>query len=324
MSSISTDSISTCVNCGKGGEGDNGMQLKSCAACKMVKYCSRECQISHRPQHKRECKKRAAELHNQTQRDIREIGRIMKSTSESNNDESLFKLPPKNEDCPICFLTIPSLWTGHIFQACCGKVICKGCIHAMFMASNADLCPFCRAPSGDEFVERLDNLIERKNDGLAGAFYNLGVFYDQGLYGLPQDTMKAIELWNRAGELGNMTAYDNLNITYQHGRGVAIDKKKAQHYMELAAMGGNAEARHNLGLYEMIATNWDRALKHFMIANQGGGDKSLEAIKKLYMHGHATKDDYAEALRARQAYLDDIRSDQRDKAAAFTERFKYY
>ena len=42
------------------------------------------------------------------------------------------------------------------------------------------------------------------------------------------------------------------------------------------------------------------------------------------MHGHATKDDYAEAIRARQAYLDDIRSDQRDKAAAFTDRFKYY
>ena len=31
--------VSVCANCGK--EGDN---LKSCAACKLVKYCSRDCQ----------------------------------------------------------------------------------------------------------------------------------------------------------------------------------------------------------------------------------------------------------------------------------------
>jgi len=65
MSSISSDSISICANCGKGGEGNNDIKLKTCTACRMVKYCSRECQIAHRPQHKRECKKRATELHDE-------------------------------------------------------------------------------------------------------------------------------------------------------------------------------------------------------------------------------------------------------------------
>jgi len=325
MSSISTDNISTCANCGKGEE--SGIQLKTCTACKLVKYCNRECQIAHRPQHKKECKKRAAELHNRNRRDIMEIGCIMKSVSESNDDESLFKQPPKNEDCPICFLTIPTLSTGYSFQACCGKVICNGCIRSMFMASNDYLCPFCRAP----FIEgesvkskRLENLIEKKNDGIAGAMFTLGVCYDQGSSGLPQNHAKAIELWNRAGELGNTTAYYNLNITYQHGRGVPMDKKKAKHYMELAAMGGDAMARQNLGLYEIIANNMDRALKHFMIANQGGDDEALESIKKLYMHGYATKKDYEKALLSRQTYLDDIRSNQRDEAAAFDDQLKYY
>ena len=321
MSSISTDNISTCANCGKGEE--NGTKLKTCTACKLVKYCNRECQIAHRPQHKKECRERAAELHNQNRRDIMEIGCIMKSASKSNDDESLFKQPPKNEDCPICFLTIPTLSTGYTFQACCGKVVCNGCIHAMFMSSNDYLCPFCRAPYiEDEFVKRIENLIERKNDGLAGAIYKLGVCYDQGLNDLPQDHAKAIELWRQAGELGNMIAYYNLNITYQRGRGgVAIDKKKAQHFMKLAAM---VKARDNLGLYEMIAANWDRELKHFMIANQGGSDESLESIKKLYMHGYATKKDYEKAILSRQAYLDDIRSKQRDEAAAFDDQLKYY
>jgi len=52
--------MSTCANCGKGDEDFN--KLKTCNACKMVKYCNSSCQRAHRPDHKKECKKRAAEL----------------------------------------------------------------------------------------------------------------------------------------------------------------------------------------------------------------------------------------------------------------------
>ena len=55
------DNDSRCANCGKGEEAS--ISLKSCTACKLVKYCNRECQIAHRPQHKKECRKRAAELY---------------------------------------------------------------------------------------------------------------------------------------------------------------------------------------------------------------------------------------------------------------------
>jgi hypothetical protein len=51
--------MSKCAGC-KGGDG-----LKTCTACKLVKYCSVACQKSHRPKHKQECKKRAAELHDE-------------------------------------------------------------------------------------------------------------------------------------------------------------------------------------------------------------------------------------------------------------------
>jgi len=37
-----------------------------------------------------------------------------------------------------------------------------------------------------------------------------------------------------------------------------------------------------------------------------------------------TKDDYAKALRAHQSYLDEVRSDQRDEAAAHSDEYKYY
>ena len=159
----------------------------------------------------------------------------------------------------------------------------------------------------------------------ADAYYNLACKYRSGLCGLPQDISKALELWHRAGELGSSTAYNNIGAAYYNGiRGVEIDDKKSRHYFELAAMAGDVDARFNLGLSEMNAGNMDRALKHFMISSRSGDDDSLKRIKQLFMDGHATKDDYAKALRFHQAYLDEIKSDQRDKAAAFSDEYKYY
>ena len=110
MSTIPPDSMSTCDNCGK--EGSN--HLKACTACKLVKYCNRECQKKHRPMHKKECRRRAAELH----------------------EEELFK-QPQSEDCPICFIRMPTYNMGWKYQTCCGKVICSGCCNAPSMTTKA-------------------------------------------------------------------------------------------------------------------------------------------------------------------------------------------
>ena len=50
-----------CASCGAESE-----QLKACSACRLVKYCNRDCQQKHRHEHKTECKRRAATL----QRDL--------------------------------------------------------------------------------------------------------------------------------------------------------------------------------------------------------------------------------------------------------------
>ena len=63
MESISAPIIDVCANCRKeeGGE----ITLKVCTACKLVKYCDRDCQAAHRPKHKKACKQRAAKLHDE-------------------------------------------------------------------------------------------------------------------------------------------------------------------------------------------------------------------------------------------------------------------
>ena len=242
-------------------------------------------------------------------------------------DINLFELPPPNEDCLICFLPLPTLETGSKYQSCCGKIICSGCIHAIEMMDDDDKCPFCRVPtpepeSDEEIIEMIKKRVEMDD---ANAIYNLGCDYDEGLCGLPQDRDKAFELFLRAAKLGSDESYKNIGNAYYLGRGVERDDEKAQHYWELAAIGGNLLARYNLGVLEEREGNMSNALKHYMIAVGCGYDKSLKKIRKFYMNGHATKDDYAKALRAHQKYIDGIKSAERDEAAAFdSDEYRYY
>lgn len=186
------------------------------------------------------------------------------------------------------------------------------------------ICPFCRntVPTSDE------GIVERYKKGLeAGdpvAICNQGNLFFDGEYGFPQDHAKALELWHRAGELGFSRAYCGIGSAYDLGDGVGVDKKKALYYWELAAIGGSVMSRYNAGCMEYEAGKMDRALKHFMIAVVGGCYDSLEVIKILYLKGHATKDDYMKALQTYQTYLGEIKSVQRDEAAAFRDHYRYY
>ena len=79
-------------------------------------------------------------------------------------------------------------------------------------------------------------------------------------------------------------------------------------------MKGDVAARHNLGLIEGHAGNHHQAMKHFLIAARAGSKLSLDVVKKGYMHGHVTKEEYATTLREYQKSQDEMTSDARDKA----------
>ena len=295
--SITSDIEIICANCGK-----EGTDLNACNKCDLASYCNAACKKKHRTKHKKKCEKRIAELH----------------------DEKLFKQPPTKGDCPICMLLLPSGFTGSKYNECCGKIICSGCIYAVKIRDGGvGLCPFCRTPSSTTDKEMIEQANKRVEVNDAEAIHNLGGCYSEG-YGLTQDYNKALELWHKAGELGNALSYYNIGGAYHVGNGVERDEKKAVHYWELAAMGGAIEARHNLGVYEWRAENMARALKHFMIAAGFGDNDSLEKIKHMFMNGHAAKDNYAKALQVYQANLVEIKSPQRDEAAAFNDANKYY
>ena len=305
MGTVDKDNIvSVCANCGK--EGANNI----CNKCKQVKYCNAVCKKVHKKKHKKQCEefvRRVAELH----------------------EEELFKQPPPKEDCPICFLRLPSLNYGHRYMSCCGKVICSGCVYAPVYDDQGNIvvgkkCPFCRTPFHDSDEESLEKEKKRVEAGDAHAIYNLGCDYQYGAHGMPRDYAKALEFFHRAAELGHAAAYLGIGNAYNNGNGVEVDKKKGEYYTELAAIGGCVGARHNLGINEEEAGNTERALKHHMIAVRAGDNDSLKEIQELYSEGDATKEDYMKALQSYQAYLGEIKSRHRDEAAAADENYRYY
>ena len=296
LNNLHITQVDICACCGK-----EGSDLNICNKCQMVKYCNAACKKKHRTKHKKKCERRVAELH----------------------DIELFKLPPPKGDCLICMIPLPSLYTGSKYNTCCGKVICSGCFCAVQLRDKGvGLCPFCRSPTpnDEESVKRTKKRVEV---GDANAIFSLGCNYSIGECGLPQDRAKALELWHRAGELGYAEAYFNIGSAYDNGRGVERDKRKADNYYELAAMRGDGAARHNLGYSEYKKSNWDRALKHWMISAGSGYNRSVKMIKQIYMDGHAKKEDYKDALLCYQNCIEEIRSEQRDNAAAYQDNYKY-
>jgi len=223
-----------CAECGSEEGGD--VSLKTCKSCKAVKYCDAKCQRNHWPKHKKSCKQRAAKL----------------------RDEALFQVPPPaKEDCPICFIPMPLRLFScatlpdatrlsvpiydfaianeelagedmELYYPCCGKEICKGCVHSFSKTDNDDKCPYCNSDrvnkTDNEDVEEAIKRVEA-NDPVAMCI--LATFYRAGEGGLQQDEERAMELFTRAADLGHYKARLNLGNAYYRGGNM---KKAKFHY----------------------------------------------------------------------------------------------
>ena len=76
----------------------------------------------------------------------------------------------------------------------------------------------------------------------------------------------------------------------------------------------HVESRHNLGICDGSKGDCDRAVRHFLISAKMGDKDSLEIIKKVFMEGFATKEQYGQALRGYQDAVKEMKSPERDEA----------
>ena len=148
------------------------------------------------------------------------------------------------------------------------------------------------------------------------AIKHPGDQYVQGKRGLEKDVSRSVELWTEAAELGSANACFSLGLHHHNnGNVTAQDIAKGVRFYEKAAMLGHSMARHNLGNHELyIRGNYDRAVRHFLISAKLGDEGSLEAIKKLFTRGSATKSQYAEALKGYQNAIEEMKSPDRAEA----------
>jgi tetratricopeptide (TPR) repeat protein len=281
-----------CASCGIAEVDD--VKLKDCYdGCSLVKYCSNLCQNNHRDQHEEECMKRLAEL----------------------RDRDLFTQPDGSHlgECPICCLPLSIDVKKSTSMSCCSKSICKGCDYANKKrekeAGLENRCAFCREPLPKTREEVNKYIMKRIKKNCPVAMYKFGwKCYHEG------DYKTALEYWTKAAELGDAEAHFNLSVRYCKGEGVEKDTKKEMYHLEEAAVGGHPTASHNLGIIKGRNGRFERARKHFIIAANLGYHDSLEGLRKLYAEGHASKEDYANALRAYQVAVDATQSSERERA----------
>lgn len=294
--------LDQCAACGKEGDG-----LKTCNGCKSVKYCSRECQLAHRPQHKKECKQRAAEL----------------------LDETLFKQPPPRKDCAICMHQLP-IAEETVYKNCCGKTICIGCLYGQIKASNTKPqrslpnlpCPFCRLQPAFSYKEGTERFKKRMELGDADAFFTMGTDYMYGDDGMSQDIKKALEMYSRAIELGSIDAHNKIGILYSDGKYLPKDSKKMMYHFQQGAIKGCEYARYHIGVEEYKMGNMDRALRHWVIGSAIGHKGSLDNVKIGFTNKTVTTAQYEIALSGYQAYLDEAKSEKRDQVAPLIQNDK--
>eukprot|EP00573_Skeletonema_grethae_P009149 CAMPEP_0201697720 /NCGR_PEP_ID=MMETSP0578-20130828/13012_1 /ASSEMBLY_ACC=CAM_ASM_000663 /TAXON_ID=267565 /ORGANISM="Skeletonema grethea, Strain CCMP 1804" /LENGTH=298 /DNA_ID=CAMNT_0048183981 /DNA_START=109 /DNA_END=1005 /DNA_ORIENTATION=+ len=281
-----------CYSCGIA-EGDD-IKLRTCTACKSARYCSVKCQKEHWPQHKRQCKKRAAEL----------------------RDELLFKQPESTHlgDCPICMIPLSLDLDYSSMQTCCSKTVCDGCAHANVMREIQGMleskCPFCRTPSPNSEADARVNETKRMEANDPVAMRQEGSrYYTRGEY------RSAFEYFTKAVELGDVEAHYPLSVLYHDGQGVARNEKKEIFHLEEAAIGGHPSARYNLGVIEgRRYGRFERAQKHYVIAANQGHDGSVRSLLENHKRGFVKKEVLDAALRAHQAAVDATKSPQREEA----------
>ena len=308
-----TKTNSCCAECGEEG----GVSLKVCKACMHIRYCNAICQRNHWSNHKKDCKRRAAEL----------------------RDEALFKAPPAKEDCPICFLPMPLIAfscaslpdatilsvpifdfamahddlddkTMEQYYTCCGKSICKGCVYSFIESGNIAKCPFCNSERGGlTEEERFEEVMKRVAVNDAGAIYLLGNKYYHGAGGLRQDHAKAIDLFNRSANLGFSKAHSRLGYLY-HDAG---DLKRAKSHYEAAAMDGHERARCIIGTNEAKSENVERAIKHWAIAASAGCFRAMQKLRIFFERGHVSRESIDSILAAYNKSCAEMRSKARDK-----------
>ena len=172
--------------------------------------------------------------------------------------------------CPIC-LEEWDMNAGLRVALCCCRRVCVSCDRKI---SKNDRCPLCRSPPLVNEAAELAALRRHVENGCPEATNLLGTMYRNGLLGLEVNKRKAVKIFKRAVERGDVFAMSNLGVMYEKGIGVKVDRevgfKKAEQLYRMAADRGCYGGRHNLGLMMRMKGDYDKAMFHLDLSAKQG------------------------------------------------------
>jgi TPR repeat protein len=126
------------------------------------------------------------------------------------------------------------------------------------------------------------------DQGHAGALYNLGVAYAQGV-GVEPSTPEAIYWWHRAALAGSTEAQYNLGVAYAQGHNVEKSPAVASMWWYMAASNGDAAAQFNLGLMaaegDGLRRDFENAMFWWQQAAAQGFPHAIQALDILERQG---------------------------------------
>lgn len=303
-----------CASCGSKDD------PKLCTACQSVRYCNRQCQIRHRPQHKADCKRKALVLKlaaSQLQMPEDELRSFLRKRDDIKRIKSF--VPPPPQECPLCAHSLPLDPRGTTFNACCGAVICYGCEADELIAGfkkggffelKKPPCSFCRAPKtfAEENMKRASKRAEKGNVVAMRCMADV-MAKKSNTY------QEAIKLYTKASDGGDLVSAYVLGLRYTQPRHTQAEKDipKGLKFLKKAADGGLVVARYALGCYYYQEEKGDLelAMAHFALAARGGSKNSLKRVTKCFTASQKEKDGTISKLFTEEEYRDILRSFQR-------------
>ena len=150
--------------------------------------------------------------------------------------------------------------------------------------------------------------LAKVNAGDPEAILELAYCYEKGNEGLPKDQHKALLLFERAANLGNVKAIMKLGYAYHFGQGVPQDAYKAHEYW-LKAINhpewntipakDRGEIYFNLGIDYVeskgVTQDYYKAMEYYSKAADLGDAKAMFNIGVVYFKGQGAPQDYHKA-----------------------------
>ncbi|MDO6505990.1 tetratricopeptide repeat protein [Colwellia sp. 4_MG-2023] len=125
---------------------------------------------------------------------------------------------------------------------------------------------------------------------------NLSVMYIEGK-GVEKNIEEGIKWAEKAANKGFVNAQINLALLYSSKDKSLHNKEKALHWFNEAASHGSVLAKYELGKYELLNKNYEKAFEYFDEAVTGGNTDAMIMLAMMFEQGIATEQSSDKSLK---------------------------